>query len=113
MGTIMAIIIQTDGSANVVDLDDDYKAIQAVVGGCFDLVASASGNTSFWVNDEGKLIGLPVNDVATKMLWDLNPAFVGQDYLVGTVLVTGGADENGDTLPVGIEGLQAAATWRH
>jgi hypothetical protein len=96
--TIAAAIIHVDGLIEMVQIDEGYKAIQKVVGGCFDLVASSTGETSFWIHDEGKLIGLDVNPVATRMLWDLNPLFRDQDILVGTVLVTGGADDEGNTL---------------
>jgi hypothetical protein len=96
--TISAAIISTDGEVELIELAPGYKQIQKVVGGTFDVVASRSGETSFWIHDEGKLIGLEVNTVATKLLWELNPAFRNRDVLVGTVLVTGGADDEGETL---------------
>lgn len=107
MGTIPAVVVHTNGTTEIINLDTGYKAIQGVVGGCFDVVSSETGKTSFWVHDEGKLIGLEPNVVATKILWDLNPAFDGRDYLAGTVLITGGADDEGETLGVGVEGLEA------
>lgn len=107
MGTIPAVIVHTNGLTQVVNLDDGYKAIQAVVGGTFDAITSESGNTTFWIHDEGKIIGMEPNVLATKILWDLEPAFNGRDYLAGTVLITGGADDEGDTLGIGIEGLSA------
>ena len=107
MGTIPAVIVHTNGLTQVVNLGSGYKAIQAVVGGTFDAITSDSGNTTFWIHDEGKLIGLEPNVIATKILWELNPAFYGRDYLAGTVLITGGADDEGETLGVSVEGLTA------
>jgi hypothetical protein len=107
MGTIPAVIVHTSGLTQVVNLDTGYKAIQAVVGGTFDAITSDSGKTTFWIHDEGKIIGLEPNVIATKILWELNPVFHGRDYLAGTVLITGGADDEGDTLGIGSEGLTA------
>jgi hypothetical protein len=107
LATIKAVILDVDGAVAPVDLDGGYEALQAAVGGNFDLVTSSTGETSFWLHDEGKLIGLPVNATATRLLWKLNPAFDGLDVLVGTVVVTGGADDEGETLGVGDEALAA------
>jgi hypothetical protein len=51
-------------------------------------VNSADDRIDFWLNEEGKLYGLPINNVATDILWALNPAFRGQDVLVGNVVLT-------------------------
>jgi len=102
MGLKQAFLIHSNGDIVPVHIDD-YRDIQRMVGGTFDVVASASGETSFWVNDEGKLNGMTPNFTATKILWALNPAFDGRDYLAGPVLITGGADEEGETLSVGRE----------
>lgn len=107
MGTIPAVIVHTDGKVEMVNLDTGYKAIQSVVGGTFDVITSSTGETSFWVHDEGKLIGLPMNPAATVLLWEMNKAFMGRDFLSGTVLITGGADDDGETLGVGSEGINA------
>lgn len=107
MGKIPAVIVHTSGLTQEVNLDSGYKAIQAVVGGTIAAVTSDSGDTTFWIHDEGKIIGLEPNVLATKILWELNPAFNGRDYLAGPVLITGGADDEGDTLGIGIEGLAA------
>lgn len=107
MGTIPAVIVHTNGQVEMVNLDTGYKAIQSVVGGYFEAVTSSTGETTFWVNEEGKLIGLPMNPAATVLLWELDPSFAGQDFLMGTVLITGGVDDEGETLGVGAEGVAA------
>jgi len=106
MGLKQAYWVHTNGNITPVSIDG-YKDIQTVVGGTFDVVVSLSGETCFWVNDEGKLNGMKPNYVATKLLWQLNPAFKGQDYLAGPVLITGGADDEGETLSVGREAKSA------
>jgi len=104
MGLKQAYLVHTNGNITPVHVDG-YKDIQHVVGGTFDVIVSESGETSLWFNDEGKLNGMDPNFVATKILWQLNPAFDGQDYLAGPVLITGGADMNGNTLGVGPEAI--------
>ena len=108
MSETRGILIDVDGTIHT-RVVRDYRAIQAAVGGCFDVVTSSSGQTSFWLNDEGKLIGLPINTIATAALWRLNEAFVNRDVLVGPVFITGGVDENGETLSINDEGLQVLA----
>ncbi|MFM8798702.1 MAG: DUF3846 domain-containing protein [Fluviibacter sp.] len=107
MSKIKAVRIDTDGKVTPLDLDSGCEALQAEVGGSFDLVTSATGETSFWVNDEGKLTGLPINTVATILLYRLNPVFRGKDFLCGPVVLTGGADENGNTLSLSKEAATA------
>jgi hypothetical protein len=106
---IEGIQISADGDITEVALDSGYRALQAVVGGAVEAVASRSGNSTLWAHEEAKIIGLPVNPLGTYLLWLLNPAFRGHDFLAGTVLVTGGADADGHTLSVGPEALAALA----
>lgn len=107
MSTIDAVIIHPTGQTEKVTLDGDYKALQDVVGGYFELLFSATGETSLWMNEEGALMGLPLNRAATILLYRLNPVFRQQAVLLGTVVVTGGADNNGNTRSVGDEALTA------
>lgn len=82
---------------------DSTKWLNQQVGGYFEHIYSEDRKTDFWVHDEGKLIGLPVNVVATEVLYDLHPVFRGQDVLVGTVVLTGNRGPNTGNVPV--------ATW--
>ena len=100
-----AIKIDVDGVVTPMD-DLGLKSLQSAVGGYIEAVESQSGKTTFWVNEEGKLMGLPVNLVGTELLYELHPAFRGYDILVGTVVVTGGADSHGNTLPITKEALE-------
>lgn len=108
MSAFDGVLIHVDGKVETVHISD-FRGIQVAVGGHFDLVCSASYQTSFWVNDEGKLIGLPINPVATAVLWKLNPAFANYDVLCGPVLISGGSDDEGETLSVNSEALETLA----
>jgi hypothetical protein len=48
-----------------------------------------------WCNEEGKLIGLPFNPLATD-LWE--ESFGKTDLIKGNVIFTGGTDDEGSTL---------------
>lgn len=79
------------------------KFFQEQVGGYIEHLFSEDRKTDFWMNEEGKLEGLPINIVATEVLYDLHPVFRGQDILNGTVIITGNRGPDTADVP--------AATW--
>lgn len=100
----MAIIIHSnDQLAEFVEFDNnEVTPMQDAVGGNLQAltVGTPQGDVTFWANEEGKLLRLPINGAATNMWWILAPEFAQRDFLVGDVIITGGADRNGDTLSV-------------
>ena len=84
--TVKGLVITTDGRAypTKVGTLDDY---QKIVGGYIEVVVLADG-CSMYVNEEGKLDGLPVNAAATVL--------VPGDVIVGNVLIVGPTDDEGD-----------------
>ena len=89
-----ALLIQADGAEQTVKPKDgkkfSLKELQGYVGGLVQFVPLPDGRTLV-CNDEGKLIGLPVNNVATdlwKKLYPIEKYPIGNDSLVvGDVLV--------------------------
>lgn len=106
---IDGIQIGVDGQISQLSLESGYRALQAAVGGPVEAVSSRSGESTLWAHEEAKIIGLPANLAATKLLWLLNPAFRGRDFLSGPVVITGGADSQGRTLSIGAEAVAALA----
>lgn len=96
-----ALVVKTDGTVETVDTTLD--ALQGAVGGWVQAV-DLSGSLTLWVNEEGKMIGLPHNPYAQR-LWD-DAYGKGTDYIVGNAVLTGGADEDGNTL--GLDDLSIA-----
>jgi len=94
--------IKTDGSVWLVGLDGDELArLQVMVGGwvqCVDL----ENRVDLWCNEEGKMIGLPVNPLAT-MIWQV--AYGPTDVMVGDVVISGGADNEGNMRSVHLPAL--------
>jgi uncharacterized protein DUF3846 len=81
---IQVVIVEPDKKPYKKTIDNSLEAMQAIVGGYIENVRIASTQkgamVSLIVNEEGKLIGLPVNRVIRGR--------GGQDILVGTFFVT-------------------------
>jgi hypothetical protein len=95
---VEALIIQADGTYEVRQVDQDLATYRGIVGGYIEPV-DAEG-AILWCNEEAKIHGLPTNLMATFLWWQLNPDMEGLDELRGTVMVTGPADEAGDSTPI-------------
>jgi len=80
---------------------EGLEALQAFVGGYIE-AAPCDDRVTIWVNEEGKLNGLPRNRVA-EMVWRLFDSYgclASGDWLAGNVLITGPADERGRTTDI-------------
>lgn len=84
------------------DPDQHYAILSDAVGGYIECVTMHLHDrdgvdviASMWVNEEGKLDGLPHNELATRIF---TSQFHTLDRIVGDVIITGGADEEGDAL---------------
>lgn len=99
---IKACVITTDGQKSYTVLPGgdsaNLRALQGYVGGYIEALISADGEVTFWCNEEGKIHGLPVNQLATAYWWQLDPQMRGVDTLRGDVVLTGGMDGVGSTL---------------
>jgi hypothetical protein len=92
-----AVVMGTDESVTVVDLDGPdgtLKVLQTAVDGWVQVVDLTS-TMSIWVNEEGKLNGLPYNKIATDIF---QRRFGAVDVMVGNAVLTGGTDSDGETL---------------
>ena len=86
-----------DNKAQEINLKEgasQLAVLQDAVGGYIEAVDLAD-NLTMWVNEEGKLNGLPINPMAT-MLWEKHFGFT--DVIVGDVIFTGGTGSEGETL---------------
>ena len=93
-----ALVLTTDNTIEVEQDTDEfvsYATLSRAVGGMIEAVTLPSGLT-LWVNEEGKMNGLPVNEYATRLFASAFGA--GIDIIVGNAIVTGGADDEGETL---------------
>lgn len=100
MGTIDVVTIGVDLSITPEKIEQGCAPLQERVGGYIEAVSSADGEVTLWINEEGKLINLPVNELATSLWHLVSPDMAGVDVLCGAVVVTGGTDSRGDTLSI-------------
>lgn len=91
-----AIHVTTTGRHTELDLSsDELDQLQTAVGGYVQPLDLATDLT-MWCNEEGKLTGLAHNPYA-QFMWD--KVFGSHtDYIVGDVVITGGSDDDGETI---------------
>lgn len=90
-----AIKLTTDLEVQVIDFNvgDSYNMLSESVGGYVECV-SLTPTIDMWINEEGKLLGLEPNIIATELLWETSR--VMNDIIVGNVVFASN-DEEGET----------------
>ena len=99
---MLVAVIKTSGEIESRDIDGTLESMQALVGGYIEAL-DLTGDSTMWVNEEGLLLDLPYNHTATMFAGN----WYNDTYIVGDVFITGGADENGKTLPIREDYLEA------
>lgn len=95
--TKLAVKVPAEGTATVIDYSgNELENLQSHVGGWIEQITLSQGNYTMFVNEEGKLNGLPYNMKATALFIANFPTT--DDIIVGDVLITGGVDKEGEQL---------------
>lgn len=95
MATIKALIVSPDGIVRETDIENELGAFQGVVGG---YIEGVFGNVAtIYVNEEGLLMSLPWNLLATHFA---NKVLGTPVNLVGTALIVGPGDGDGNDTDV-------------
>ena len=97
MKDMKVMVLQTNGSIEEFRTEWSLKMAQEIVGGLIEAV-SLTGATMY-INEEGKILGLPANDLATQIWHDdlyKRGCAVGWDVIVGDVLIVGDTDARSD-----------------
>jgi len=89
-----------------VDGDDRLKVMRAVIRCDLVDVVALTSRLDMWLDDEG-LYDHPVNVAASLLA--ARHGFAWQPYH-GPVLLTGGPDDEGETLPLSVEEVRALLT---
>lgn len=96
------ISITTDNVVKIMELPEiEYETLYEAVNGLVELV-SLNRDIDMWLNEEGKLLGLPINSIAT-LIWE--QVFAKTDIIAGNVIITGGADDEGNTIGLSDESI--------
>jgi len=90
-----ALIVRVDNTTEVKEftVGDSYNMLREAVGGYIECVHLRSLGVDMWCNEEGKLIGLPLNELATELFFQ---EFNAVDLMVGDVIFTT-CDDEGET----------------
>jgi hypothetical protein len=92
-----ALVIGMDESLEVVDLDaseGSLKVLQNAVEGYVQAI-DLKRDLTMWANEEGKLEGMMTNSIATAIF---QTRFGMVDIIVGNAVLTGGTDDEGETI---------------
>ena len=87
-----AVVIGFDTSVEMVDYDkkDEYRFLSDAVDGYIEMVALKGTQLTMYVNEEGKLEGLPFNDIATSIF---QAKFGAVDIIMGNAVLVGAQKE--------------------
>jgi len=89
------IHISTDNKIEVMEVEQiEYDTLYEAVNGLVELV-SINEDIDMWLNEEGKVNGLEPNIIASLLY---NKVFPNFDVIMGDVVITGGADDEGNTV---------------
>lgn len=97
-----AILITPENEIEVLDEDFDLKTIQSYLGGWIEVVNFGPDNPHFfaYINEQGKLEGLPVNEIVTAFWYNSGQRILLGDVIVGNVLFFGQVDDEGNNTDV-------------
>jgi hypothetical protein len=84
------------GKSTVLEISGSLESLQKLVGGNIEVAPQPSTEYTIYCNEEGKLLGLPVNGKAQQIWQALWRTDFLADYLAGDIFITGGVDEEGN-----------------
>jgi len=93
---IKGLILHLDGQIEEFDYDQHYSNLQRIVDGYFEVVRFGDKPYFCYCNEEGKLIRLPENRMATDLWYDSGQIVMIGDYIAGTVIFFGHPDGEGN-----------------
>lgn len=82
--------------ARLAPITADLETMQGLVGGWLEALSLGQGAVMY-LNEEGKILGLPLNTAANRIVALANPGLAPGDFIVGQVIILG------DTAPDGTE----------
>lgn len=92
-----ALTIACDGQIEVVDAEaNDYRWLRGIVGGNIEAV-DLEPDVTLYLNEEGKLVGLPLNPLASRLAHH-HGAIYSDDDVRGPVAIVGFDRSTGDSV---------------
>jgi hypothetical protein len=99
--SIKVMVIPPVGQVYTTDIAQNLPSLQKLVGGYIEAVILRGA--TLYLNEEGKILGLPLNEQATFFARTMG--WLALDVLCGTVVVCGPPDDKGEntSLPATVE----------
>lgn len=95
-----ALLVKTDGTAEIIDSSWEYSEINNAVGGWIEAVNFGDKPYFAYVNEEGKVKDLAENRIATYLWYDSGQRVLLGDYLAGNVIFFGLVDSEGNNTSI-------------
>lgn len=96
-----ALVVKTDRTIEVIDQQWNYEQINKAVGGYIEAIYFAHYPDHFaYINEEGKILQLPENEIVTEYWYDSGTRVLLGDYIAGDVVIFGEIDEDGNNTEV-------------
>lgn len=93
------VLKHDDDTAHLQEVEGSLADFQKIVGGLIEAFpVGRFGN--MYLNDEGKLLGLPYNHNAQALLAEVGQRMLPGDFIVGDVVLTGDPDSEGNDTSV-------------
>lgn len=92
----MKAVLIDKGDVKFIDGDfNRLSELQEIVGGMIEMLpfSPPASGAHCYINEEGKLIGLPLNELATLLMRDI---ISYDDFIVGPMVVLGSDDFGGE-----------------
>lgn len=89
------IVITPTQLPKVVEIDGTYESLRDLIGGYLEALPFTDG-TSVYIDEEGKLKGLPPNLIATSLMRSIGPGLWPDDSICGTMVIVGNLNEIGE-----------------
>lgn len=93
------LVVRTDGSMEYINING-YKDIQRIVDGYIEAINFGDNQYFCYANEEAKIIGLEVNELATNFWYRSGQTILLGDYIAGDVVFFGGVDTKGNDVDI-------------
>lgn len=94
-----AFFVGADRHCQYIDVNG-YQDISNAVGGYIEAVSFGDNDYFCYINEEGKLIGLPENNLVTSLWYDSGQTILLGDHIVGNAVFFGGIDDEGNDIDI-------------
>jgi len=102
-----ALLVRTDGTYEVINKEWNYDQINKALGGLIEAVYFPNYKAEGYINEEGKILSLDENILATNAWYNSGARILLGDYIAGDIVLFGQVDEEGNNTEVPVEIVDA------